>query len=117
MSGESYIPVVALTEFPAQHVLSVELNGWRVLIARVGESFHAINDRCSHAASPLSTGRLRHGAMICPLHGARFDLISGNCIGGAYAAVRSFPVRIVEGSIEVAVPIVPPSSAEIPVMG
>lgn len=99
---------------PASGVVSVSLNGWRILIAKVGGEYLALNDRCTHAASQLSNGRLRHGVIMCPLHGARFELATGKCIGSAYRAVRSFPARIVDDWIEVCVPNEPPGLSEAP---
>jgi hypothetical protein len=75
----------------------------------------ALNDRCTHAASRLSSGRIRRGAIMCPLHGARFDLADGRCIGGAYPAVRQFDLRVVDGMVEIAVPARPPGMDETPV--
>lgn len=106
----------ALAEFPAEGGKSVKLNGWHVLIARVGKDFVAINDRCSHAASPLSPGRIRLGIVMCPLHGARFELASGKSVDGANRPVRSFPVRIIDGWIEVAVPNALPGMDECPII-
>lgn len=111
----SYQRAMRAEDVPASGLASVMLGGWRVLIARVGQGFEAINDRCTHAASALSTGRLRHGVIMCPLHGARFDLASGKCIGGTFRAVRSFPVRLADdGWIEIAVPDQPPGPGEAP---
>ncbi len=114
--NQQYVPALALDDFPQSGIASVVLGGWHVLIAKVGDDFFALNDRCSHAASPLSTGRLRHGAIMCPLHGARFELASGKCIGGANRAVPSFRVRIASGMVEVAVPSEPPGLADLPVI-
>jgi anthranilate 1,2-dioxygenase ferredoxin component len=116
MNDEVFTPALLLEEFPPAGIAMIEKNGWRVLIARVDGGYHALNDRCPHAASPLSTGRLRHGVIMCPLHGARFELASGKCLGNAYRAVRSFPVRVVGGWIEVAIPAQPPSPSEMPVI-
>lgn len=115
MSGASFLRALELAAFPASGVVSVSLNGWRVLIANVGGDYLALNDRCTHAASPLSTGRLRHGAIMCPLHGARFELATGKCIGSAHRPVRSFPARITDGWIEVCVPDEPPGLSEAPI--
>ena len=114
MSTEAYRQAIAVAEFPGSGLASIALAGWKVLITRQGEEFHALNDRCPHAASPLSTGRLRRGIIMCPLHGARFDVASGKCIGGEYRAVRHFPVRVVDGWVEVAVPSQPPGLSERP---
>jgi len=113
--GETWHPVMAQSDFPAEGKLSVSLAGWRVLLALTEEGFHAVNDRCTHQAALLSGGRIRRGAVMCPLHGARFDMASGRCIGSAYADLRTFPVRVLQGAIEVCVPDQPPGMAELPV--
>ena len=66
-------------------------------------------------AARLSGGKVRRGAIMCPLHGARFDLASGRCLGGAYPDLRGFPLRIEQGVIEVALPDHPPGFDELPV--
>jgi nitrite reductase/ring-hydroxylating ferredoxin subunit len=91
------------------------IGGWQVLLARSEGELVAINDRCTHAASRLSTGRIRRGAIMCPLHGARFDLADGRCIGGAYPAVRQFGLRVVDGMVEVEIPTRAPGMDETPV--
>lgn len=67
------------------------------------------------ACSYLSTGRIRRGAVMCPLHGARFELATGCCMGGAYRDLRTFQVRVVDGIIEVSVPDAKPAMEEIPI--
>lgn len=115
MSALAFTRVIALVDFPDSGIASIQADGWPLLIARMSDSFHALLDRCSHAASPLSNGRLRHGAIMCPLHGARFELATGKCIGGAYRAVRSFPVRVIDGWVEVAIPTERPGLTDLPV--
>ena len=68
-----------------------------------------------HAHDTYGIGRIRRGALMCPLHGARFELADGRCIGGAYPALRQFPVREAAGVVEVAVPTTPPGMDETPV--
>lgn len=89
--------------------------GWPVLLARSDGRLFATIDRCTHAASELATGRIRRGAVMCPLHGARFELASGKCIGGPYKPLMTFEVREAGGTIEVAVPDTPPGFEHMPV--
>jgi len=63
-----------------------------VLVCRVDGALHALDDRCTHARAPLSGGRLRGGSVMCPLHGAAFDVATG-AHGGPPAAVD---VRVYE---------------------
>lgn len=113
--SETWQPVLAENEFLEDGSLAVRVAGWHVLIARTENGFAALNDRCTHQAARLSGGRIRRGAVMCPLHGARFDVASGRCIGAAYRDLRTFPLRIAGGVIEVLVPDAPPGIDEIPV--
>ncbi len=113
--SETWYPVIAEADFPEDGKTTAILNGWHVLIGKIEDGYHAINDRCTHAASHLSTGRIRRGAVMCPLHGARFELTSGRCLGGTYRDIRVFPLRITDGQIEVAVPDAAPAMEELPI--
>ena len=113
--SETWHPLVAEGEFPAEGKLAAKVNGWHVLAARVDDTLVAVNDRCTHQAALLSGGRVRRGAVMCPLHGARFDLASGKCLGAAYRPLRTFAVRTTDGMIEVCVPDSPPGIDELPI--
>lgn len=113
--SETYHPVVAEAEFPEDGKIAVRLGEWSVLVVRVDDGYCAVNDRCTHQAALLSPGRVRRGAIMCPLHGARFEAATGRCIGGAYADLRRFPLRVEGGTIEVAVPDEAPGPNERPV--
>lgn len=103
-------------EFPAEGKLAARLAGWHVLVLRADDgSYRAVNDRCTHQAALLSEGRVRRGAVMCPLHGARFDVLTGKCLGAAYPDLRTFPVRLAEGRLEVEVPDTPPGVNEVPI--
>jgi 3-phenylpropionate/trans-cinnamate dioxygenase ferredoxin subunit len=75
----------------------------RVLIVRdeAGRYF-AVGAECSHALLPLAGGRVRRGAVVCPHHGARFDLRDGRSLGPpAATGIASWPVRLAAGRVEV----------------
>ncbi|MEE4453047.1 Rieske (2Fe-2S) protein [Novosphingobium resinovorum] len=95
-------------------MIGVRVGRWSVLLVRTAEGWHAINDRCPHAAARLSPGRLRGRQVLCPLHGARFDIASGRCAGAAYGAVRTFPLRVENGRVLVTLPARPPEMVETP---
>ena len=104
MSETVFTPLIAETDFPADGKCAVSVNGWNVLLAKIDGAYQAFNDRCPHAASMLSPGRIRRGHIMCPLHGAMFSLTSGACAGGGYKDLRRFEVRVEDGKIAVAVP-------------
>ncbi|MBU6207177.1 MAG: Rieske 2Fe-2S domain-containing protein [Alphaproteobacteria bacterium] len=111
-----YVPVIAVADFPEEDKHTCQIKGWHVLVCRDEGQFYAVNDRCTHAASFLSTGRMRRGALMCPLHGARFEIASGKCLGGAYDPLRKFDIRISDGMIEVSVPDEAPGMMDLPMM-
>lgn len=65
----------------------------------------ALEAECGHRKGPLDRGTVSDGAVACPWHGVRFDLESGEVIGGNFLvrrltkSVRAFRVRAVDGRI------------------
>ena len=81
----------------------VDVNGVPVIIARGQDGqYYAVQRMCSHASLPLDGGRVRGTSIVCPHHGARFDLKSGRVLGPpAFAAIGAYPVRERDGRVEV----------------
>ncbi len=74
-----------------------------VIIHQGGEWF-ALADCCSHETSRLSEGYLEEGKLCCALHGAAFDLRSGEAVRPpAFEGIAAYPVRIEEGMVQVAI--------------
>jgi 3-phenylpropionate/trans-cinnamate dioxygenase ferredoxin subunit len=101
-----FTDVAALEDIPKGTCKALSIGGIRVVVAHLADGFHAVENRCSHADSPLLTGKIYHGRQIaCPIHGARFDLKTGAAKSPpAFTSLMTFPVRVVEGRIEIAVP-------------
>lgn len=79
-----------------------EIDGKDVLICRFRDEYFALQNRCSHALAAFDSGRMRGYRIMCPLHGASFDIRDGSCTGGpATRPIRSLPLRITNGIIEV----------------
>lgn len=58
----------------------VEIEGTGVLIARVGNSFYAMGDKCTHMGCSLSEGTLEGTIITCPCHGSKFDITNGQVV-------------------------------------
>ena len=52
-----------------------------IVVCRAAGGLYALDDKCSHADTPLSEGRLRGFGLTCPLHGASFDVRDGSHSG------------------------------------
>lgn len=114
--SEHWHTLMPEADFPIEGKIATRINGWYVLVAKTEAGLAAVNDRCTHQASLLSGGRIRRGTVMCPLHGARFELATGRCLGGTYKDLRTFPLRVQHGMIEVAVPLHAPTMEDLPVV-
>jgi 3-phenylpropionate/trans-cinnamate dioxygenase ferredoxin subunit len=69
--------IAPLADLPDGRGVRVELAGSRIAVFRLGDTVHAIGDRCSHAEASLSEGEVFGGEVECPRHGSPFDLTTG----------------------------------------
>lgn len=81
---------------------AVEVDGRKVFLYRGNGAVHALDNVCSHAGGLLSRGEIDGCVVTCPLHGARFDLRTGQVARGpAHTAQPVLPTRVRNGWIEV----------------
>lgn len=101
-----FVPAANLEDIPKGTCKAVTINGIRVVVAHLADGFHAVENRCSHANSPLLTSKIYSGRQIaCPIHGARFDLKTGAAKSPpAFTSLMVFPVRVTDGQVEVGLP-------------
>jgi 3-phenylpropionate/trans-cinnamate dioxygenase ferredoxin subunit len=55
--------------------------GREIIICRTKDGVYALDNICTHAYARLNEGRLRGTRLICPLHGASFDIRDGRALG------------------------------------
>jgi len=60
--------------------VKIDLNGTPVCVTRIGDEVFAIADTCSHSEASLSEGDVTDYKIECWLHGAEFDLRSGEVV-------------------------------------
>ena len=71
--------------------VTVEVGGEKVCVTRVGDEVFAIADTCTHSEASLSEGEIHDGNIECWLHGAEFDLRTGQAVTPpAVAAVEGY---------------------------
>ena len=82
--------------------MPLEVDGARVVLARVGDAVYALADGCAHQGGPLSEGKLSGTRLSCPWHGWQYDVRTGQCLfPRSGAAVASYRVAIREGEVRV----------------
>jgi 3-phenylpropionate/trans-cinnamate dioxygenase ferredoxin subunit len=97
-----WVDIGSLEELQTTSRLEGDLDGYRVRVASVGGNLYAFEDRCTHDDSPFDDAPIEDSAIICPRHGARFCLRTGEALSPpAYEPLRIFEVREVHGRVEV----------------
>ncbi len=82
--------------------MAVEVAGNKLALFNVDGTFYAIGDTCTHRGGPLSEGSLEGSTVICPWHGASFDVCTGkNLTPPAPAEVTSYNVRVAGDDVEI----------------
>ena len=73
----------SLGQIPAGEGRNFVVQGQRIAVfrTRTGEVF-ATQAECPHRAGPLSDGLLGGSTLVCPLHGWKFDLRTGQALYG-----------------------------------
>lgn len=98
-----------LADLPEGRMQACSVGGRDILLCHLREGVYAVDNVCTHAFSRLSEGRLRGTRIICPLHGASFDVRDGRVLGApALVPLVSYPVRVDDDAVEVALPATDP---------
>jgi nitrite reductase/ring-hydroxylating ferredoxin subunit len=101
---DRYAPVCEEDDLNGGKLVGVELEGESVVVSRSEETGEvcAIAATCSHLGGPLDEGKRDGDIVVCPWHGSRFDLCSGEVRGGpaVYPQPR-YEARVRAGKVEI----------------
>ena len=94
-STTSFVPVCQVADVPEGGRLVVEVGDRFVALFHVDGRFYAVDDCCTHDGGPLGDGRLEGFSVICPRHGAKFDIRTGRVLSmPATQDIEAFEVRV-----------------------
>ena len=97
---ENYSFVAETGEIPSGKRKRVEINGQRITIFNIENTYYAINDTCPHKkTAPLIRGKLDGLGIKCPNHGYRFDLKTGECNIDSVFNTKIYAVKVEGNSI------------------
>ncbi len=127
----------AIRDFTDGLPKEVRLRSVRVTIVRKGDSAYALNGLCSHArlplaglpGSPIKPYPIQDDCVMCPFHGARFEVASGRVVRQPFSSqfnndhpflgrfqsklffwnknaedIQTYPVQVEDGEIMVGLP-------------
>ena len=93
---------LSLATLIAGKPVKIEKAGRTICVTRVGDEVFAIDDTCSHSDASLSEGDVTDFKIECWLHGAEFDLRTGEALTPpAVAPVKIYPVTVDGDSVTV----------------
>lgn len=98
-----WIPVLAVESLHNGKPQRVEVDGLGLVLCRTGNNgeIAAFGEFCPHLAAPMADGWVDRDRLVCPWHGSRFDLCSGDVLRGPSAApLPRYQTRINDGMIE-----------------
>jgi nitrite reductase/ring-hydroxylating ferredoxin subunit len=76
------VEVAKVTEIPPGSMKRVRVYDQDVLLSNVDGKIYATANRCGHSNASLARGSLQGKVVICPLHGAKFDVTTGKNLSG-----------------------------------
>lgn len=97
-----WVNVAAVGELQPGASKVVDVDGAQIAVFNIGGEYFAIEDVCTHDGGELASGVLEGDQIVCPRHGARFCVRTGEALSApAYEPTAKFPVRITEGVVQV----------------
>ena len=101
-----FIAIGSTDELTIGERLFVEIDEEPIVVFNIAGQFYAVGDVCSHDDGPVGDGELEGFEVICPRHGARFDVRSGKVLSlPAIVDIPAYPVRVVDGQLEIGLPL------------
>ncbi len=95
-----YVKVARADQIAPGEKQIFEVNGTLVVVINLDGQLYAIEDVCTHDGGPVGEGRLEGAQIICPRHGARFDVRTGDALTlPAFEPVSTFEVKVEGGDV------------------
>ncbi len=97
-----WVTVAREGEIPAGGFRVVDVDGTNVVVFNIDGQHYAIEDVCTHDGGQLTGGHVEDDVIVCPRHGARFCVRTGEALSApAYEPTATFPIRLENGEIQV----------------
>lgn len=97
-----WVDVAPVSDFSSAAPHVVDVDGAMIAVFTLDGQYYAIEDVCTHDGGELASGELEGEEIVCPRHGARFNIKTGEVTAPpAYEPVATFPVRVHNGIVQV----------------
>jgi 3-phenylpropionate/trans-cinnamate dioxygenase ferredoxin subunit len=97
----SRVKIDGAAAMAANTMRRVEAGGDEICLVHAQDGrFYAIGDLCTHEDYSLADGDLLGLDVECPMHGSRFNVVTGAVTGlPAVTPARTYPVRLEDGDV------------------
>ena len=97
-----WVSVARTEELPPGQFQTIDVDGTQIVVFNVAGEYYAIEDVCTHDGGQLTGGQVQGDEIVCPRHGARFCIRTGEALSApAYEPTAKFPVAVVDGEVRV----------------
>lgn len=79
----------------------VSLDEYDIAIFNVDGELCAIDNECPHHGASLADGWVQDGVVSCPWHCWQFETSTGQCLSVEGNDVRTYPIRIEDGTAHI----------------
>jgi nitrite reductase/ring-hydroxylating ferredoxin subunit len=100
---EEYVEAARLDQVPPGSGTTATVMGKDLALFNVEGTIYAIDDGCLHKGSSLGMSKLEGKVVTCRSHGWKYDVTTGNVLHVPDYGVATYPVKVVDGKILVAV--------------
>lgn len=96
----NWVQAASINELAAGEGKQVEIEGKEVALFFVAGEYYAVSDACPHAGASMAEGAVDGSEVICPWHGARFQLKDGALAQGpCREGLHSYSTKIEDGAL------------------
>jgi len=92
-----FFRVCKIADVPDPGKTVFEVDDHFIVLIHLDGEFYALDDACTHDGGPLGDGFLEGSQIICPRHGARFDVRTGQALSMPAVQATTAHVVKVEG--------------------
>lgn len=98
----NWVNVCTIDEISIGHPMHIHVDGTDIVVFKLDDGFYAIENVCTHDGGELMGGCIDNDIVICPRHGARFSIKTGEALSApAYEATAKFPVQVENDIVQV----------------
>lgn len=71
------VKIATTSDVSTDKVLKASADGKSVLVAKVGDQYCSVANKCPHLGLPMAKGKFENGVITCPFHGSKFEICTG----------------------------------------